>query len=224
MNGAHDMGGTHGFGPVVTEENEPVFHEPWEGRVLAMTLAAGSHRRWNLDQTRFARENVAPDLYLARSYYEIWLEGLETLLVNGGLVTADEIEAARRGERFEREMDPPFTADMVAPAIAAGNSARRDVDVEPRFAEGDAVEVRPSAPHAHTRAPRYVRGRPGAIDRDHGVFVFPDTHAATGDAKPQHLYSVRFEATDLWGADAQGGAVYVDLWDDHLEPGSRRHA
>jgi len=95
MNGAHDMGGVHGFGPVVPEAHEPTFHAEWERRVFALTLAAGKPGQWNIDMGRFARENRPPADYLAKSYYELWLAGLEALLAERGLVSADEIEAGR---------------------------------------------------------------------------------------------------------------------------------
>ena len=216
MNGAHDMGGAHGFGPVVQEDNEPNFHAEWEAKAFALTLASGGGR-WNLDMSRFARENSAPDDYLSRSYYEMWTYGLEKLIVESGMVTEQELEAARQGAHFEPVETPTFGADKVEPAMRAGGSARVDTDVAPLFAPGQRVRASRNAPPTHTRCPRYVRGRVGVIDRDHGVFIFPDTHAHGGGKKPQHIYAVRFEATELWGSASQGGAVYVDLWDDYLE-------
>lgn len=218
MNGEHDMGGMHGMGPVLYEVDEPVFHEKWESRVFAMFLAAGAWRRWNLDMERFARENVPPVDYLNRTYFETWLHGVEALLVEKGLVTREEIEAARAGEHTEKVADPPFTVDMVGPFMAGGMSARVDVDVAPTFAIGDWVSVINRHPRGHTRAPRYVRGRAGKIARDHGVFIFPDTHAVDGTQKPQHVYAVRFAATELWGPEGSPrDSVMVDLWDDYLE-------
>lgn len=92
MNGVHDMGGMHGMGPIVREENEPVFHTAWEKRVFALVLAMGSWRRWNNDASRHARERIPPARYLESSYYERWLEGLETLLIENGFLTREEIE------------------------------------------------------------------------------------------------------------------------------------
>ena len=92
MNGAHDLGGMHGFGPINPEPDEPVFHADWERRALAITLAMGAYGQWNLDMSRHARERVDPAEYLAGSYYEHWLQGLQTLLVEKGLLTAEEIQ------------------------------------------------------------------------------------------------------------------------------------
>ena len=92
MNGAHDLGGMHGFGPINAESNEPIFHAEWERRAFAITLAMGAYGQWNLDMSRYARERSDPADYLATSYYEHWLHGLQTLLVEKGLLTEDEIK------------------------------------------------------------------------------------------------------------------------------------
>jgi nitrile hydratase len=219
MNGAQDMGGMQCMGPVTAEENEPVFHGEWERRVLAVTLAMGAFGRWNIDMSRFAREDTPGADYLRRSYYETWLYGLEKLLVEKGFVGDDDIEAALTGGHAERTAEPALTAETVWPVLTKGRSARVDKDVAPKFAASDRVRVRNRHPIGHTRAPRYVRGRVGVINRDHGVFIFPDSHARDGTENPQHVYSVRFAATELWGPEAAASdGVYVDLWDDYLEP------
>lgn len=216
MNGAHDMGGTHGFGPVVQEPNEPIFHADWERRALALNLASGGGR-WNIDTSRFARENTPPGDYLSRSYYEMWIYGLEKLIVEAAMVTADEIVAARGGAHFEPVEEPRVKPGSIEPLMRRGGSTRVDDDRPAKFAAGQHVRASVASPPTHTRCPRYVRGRLGVIDRDHGVFAFPDTHAHGLGPKHQHVYAVRFEAQELWGSASQGGAVYVDLWDDYLE-------
>jgi nitrile hydratase len=93
------------------------------------------------------------------------------------------------------------------------------VDVCPRFQVGQQVCARNIHPTGHTRLPRYARGKLGTIVRDHGVFVFPDTNAHFLGENPQHVYAVRFAARELWGEQAgPRDAVYIDLWDDYLEP------
>jgi nitrile hydratase len=217
MNGIHDMGGMHGMGPVVIEENEPVFHSGWEARTLALNLACGFHGKWNIDMSRHSRERIPPAEYLAATYYEKWLRGLEMLLVENGLVTKRELESGRA------ESKASGLAALRAPEVATflGNRrhARLDDDVPPKFRPGERVLAHNDDPVGHTRLPRYARGRRGVIDRDHGVFIFADTHATTRDQKPQHCYSVRFAARELWGPAASArDSVYVDLWDDHLDP------
>jgi len=216
MNGVHDMGGMHGMGPVEIEQNEPVFHSKWEARAFALTVAAGFHRKWNIDMGRYSRERMPPVRYLAASYYERWLFGLEKLLVEQGLVTATELETGRAESRWggTRALRPSEVAAYLRDRL----KARLADDVLPKFKPGDRVIARNIHPVGHTRLPRYARGRRGLVDRDHGVFTFADSNAMSRDKKPQHLYGVRFAARELWGPDAsERDSVYVLLWDDHLD-------
>jgi len=218
MNGVHDMGGMQDMGPVQAEKNEPVFHEPWEGRVFALNQALGAWRKWNIDASRHQRELIPPAEYLRMSYYEKWLTALMELLVNRELVTRAELESGRP-EAGSPKATPPVTAETVPALLAQGKPVRRDVPVAARFKAGQHVRARNINPTGHTRLPRYARGKAGTVERDHGVFVFPDTNAHFLGEKPQHLYSVRFAARELWGKEASArDAVYVNLWDDHLEP------
>jgi nitrile hydratase beta subunit len=217
MNGVHDMGGMHGMGPIQNEVDEPVFHERWEARAFALTLAMAAWRKWTLDGSRHQAELILAD-YLRMSYYEKWITALVELMVKSGVLTSAELERGKPDPGSPRAI-PLLAADKVLPAIARGGPASRDVPVVPRFQVGQRVRARNMHPAGHTRLPRYTRGKLGAIDRDHGVFVFPDTNAHSLGEKPQHVYSVRFAASELWGEQATPrDAVYVDLWDDYLEP------
>ena len=215
MNGIHDMGGMQDMGPVRPEQNEPVFHAPWEGRVYAMyELIDGD---WPPGSGRYQRELIPPADYLRMSYYERWLTALSELLVKSGMVTRAELETgvAETGNVKGRHM---MRAEEVRPSIAAGSAATSEVPASPRFYVGERVRARNISPTGHTRLPRYARGRQGTIARDHGVFVFNDSLVQGSGPKPQHVYSVRFAARELWGAEAASAdSVYVDLWDDHLE-------
>ena len=223
MNGAHDLGGMHGFGPVVAEPDEPVFHAEWERRAFGLTLAMGAHRRWNLDMSRSAREQMPPAEYLATSYYEHWLFGLERLLVEHGFVSRAELAQVQRGEPVAIDapvaiQDGALRQANVQHMLQHRRAARVDAAIAAAFRVGDRVRARNLHPLGHTRVPRYVRGRRGVVVIDHGVFVFPDTHAAGQGTKPQHVYSVRFTARELWGDAAPArDSVCVDLWDDYLE-------
>jgi nitrile hydratase len=218
MNGIHDMGGMQDLGPVQYEVNEPVFHEPWEGRVFAMNIAMGAWRKWNTDAGRYQIELIPPADYLRMSYYERWLERVTQLAVNAGLVTQQEIESGQPAYGSEKRT-PAFTPERVALLKRTGAGARRDVPVEPRFRLGQQVRARNINPVGHTRLPRYARGKAGTVDRDHGVYVFPDTNAHFRGENPQHVYSVRFTARELWGDQAsQRDSVYLDMWEDYLEP------
>jgi nitrile hydratase len=222
VNGAHDLGGMHGFGPVDIERNEPVFHHEWERRAFALTLAAGFLGKWNIDMSRFAREQMPPAEYLATTYYEHWLFGLEKLLHDHGLVPHEELEARLKAR--PTPVTPVSDARVLAArdvdaALRKTRTSKADEDVPPRHKVGDRVVTVNINPTGHTRLPRYARGKHGVVALDHGVWVFPDTAGNGLGRKPQHCYSVCFEARELWGADAVArDSVYIDLWDDHLEP------
>lgn len=216
MNGVHDMGGMHGMGPVVIEKDEPVFHADWEARVYALQRASSFHDTWNIDMSRFSRERMPPAAYLAATYYERWLFGLQTLLVEQGLVTAQELATGRAATKAGETA--ALRVSDVAARMRGRLSARVAAEVPPRFKPGDPVVARSINPVGHTRLPRYVRGRRGTINIDHGVFTFPDTNAVSRDPKPQHCYSVRFDARELWGLEvAARDSVYLDLFDDYLD-------
>lgn len=114
---------------------------------------------------------------------------------------------------------PVLTKDMVEGLVSTGASCRVDHVVAPRFRPGDHIVVRNINPSRHTRLPRYVRGKRGIVERDHGVFAYPDTMAHAEGEKPQHVYSVRFTARALWGEQASDReTLYIDLWDDYMDP------
>ncbi len=221
MNSAHDLGGMHGFGPINPEPEgeEPVFHAKWEKHVFGLTLAMGTLRKWNIDMVRHARERQHPIDYLRHSYYENWLVGLEKLLVETGLVTAEELATGKAMSPAEDATSQrALKAENVPAILAEGAPATMELDTKPRFKPGDMIRAINRHPLGHTREPRYVRGRVGVIHEYHGAHVFPDRNAQ-GSREGRHLYSVRFEASSLWGENAnKGSAVYLDLWEDYLEP------
>lgn len=218
MNGVHDMGGMQGMGPIHYEKNEPVFHEPWEGRVFALNRALGAWRKWNTHASRHAKELIPPAEYLRMSYYEKWFVGLIELVVNAGLVTRAEV-ASGKPAPGSAPATPPLTADQVPLSVRGAPASRKPTVPAPRFQAGQRVRARNINPAGHTRLPRYARGRLGTIERDYGVYEFPDTMAHFLGEKPQHVYSVRFAARELWGEQAKPqDAVYLDMWDDYLEP------
>ncbi len=218
MNGVHDMGGMHGLGPVQYERNEPVFHAPWEGRTFAINLAAAAWRKWSLDALRHQIELIPAAEYLRMSYYEKWLTAVTERLVQSGLITRAEVESGKPAHGSFKAT-PPLTAAQVPAMLRSGALASRDVPAMAHFHTGQRVRARNIHPVGHTRLPRYARGKLGTVDRDRGVYVFPDTIAHGAGENPQHVYSVHFTAQELWGCQASPRySVYLDLWDDYLEP------
>ncbi|MGC2203563.1 MAG: nitrile hydratase subunit beta [Stellaceae bacterium] len=218
MNGVHDMGGMHGMGPIAPELNEPVFHERWEARVYALNRAVGLLGKWNIDAGRHSRERIPAADYLRMSYYEKWLAGLFMLLQESGLATKAELESGRPGPGAVKAT-PALSSEQVAGVVAARGTFERPVNMPPRFAVGQPVRAKKINPTGHTRLPRYARGNLGIVDHIHGAHVFPDTNAHFRGENPQHLYSVRFSARELWGeAAAARDAVYIDLWESYLDP------
>ena len=218
MNGVHDLGGMQDMGPVQPEKNEPAFPEPWEGRAFAVTRAMGGWHKWNLDAMRYQREQIAPVEYFRMSYYERWIVALIELLLKNKMVTPAELETGKP-DPGSVKVTPPLTPEGAAILVSKGVPASRDVAVPPRFHVGERVRARNINPVSHTRLVRYARGKSGTVHKDHGVFLFPDTNAVFLGEKPQHVYSVRFAARELWGEQAAAqDSVYIDMWDNYLEP------
>jgi nitrile hydratase len=223
MDGIHDLGGKQGFGRVEREVDEPVFHERWEAAVFGISVVAqtaGVVR--NIDQFRHAVERIDPCAYLDHGYYGRWLGGLEALFVEAGILASTEVDARARllGAESDdliaaRPNDDAATIDY-AP-LAAG--AARELSVEPRFDLGDSVRTRSHGVAGHTRLPAYVRGRTGTIVAGHGGWIYPDSNAHGQGEAPEHLYTVAFSGTELWGEDAEPGVTLnIDLFEPYLEP------
>jgi nitrile hydratase len=194
MDGIHDMGGMEGFGRVLREGNEPLFHHAWERRMLAIGVLAGL--MVNADEFRHAIERIAPPDYLMSSYYERWLRAVEGLYAEKGISNC--------------------RSELVPVAIVtASDSHQRTTE---KFVVGDQVRARVIHPPGHTRLPRYVRGRQGRVVRDLGEKVFPDTNAHHAGENRQHVYTVEFSARELFGPERNTrDTVRLDLWEDYLE-------
>ncbi|QDL35986.1 nitrile hydratase subunit beta [Rhodoferax sediminis] len=221
MNGVHDMGGLQGFGPVQPEANEPLFHFEWERRALAITLAMGATGQWNIDLGRSARESLPPAVYLASSYYEIWIRALEVLMLQRGLVSPREL---RSGQLLVPPAPVAYVlqAGNVAAALASGSPADRRASAPARFAPGDRVRAKNMHPVGHTRLPRYVRGHLGTVQAVRGCHLFADRHASQPlppfDTTADWLYTVVFDGRELWGPQADAAVqVSVDAWEPYLE-------
>jgi nitrile hydratase len=218
MNGAADMGGMHGFGPVEPEPNEPVFHAPWEKKIFALNMAIGVGNVWNLDAFRFARENLPPPQYLDASYYGLWVITLENMMLEYGIATPEEFKAGHAQTPVKKAARTVGAAD-VANMVRHGSPYDRPAPAPAKFKVGDKVRARNIHPKTHTRLPRYARGHVGEVVRVVGCHVFPDSHAIGLGEDPHWLYTVRFEGRDLWGSDSDPSVrVGIEAWEPYLEP------
>ena len=223
MNGAHDLGGMHGFPELGYERDEPVFHHEWERRCFALNFAADSLGRWNSDMWRHAAERMDPHEYLTTSYYEHWLHAMETLLVEHGVLSRGELDARLAGDFTPVAPAPGGPAALAAAEVEAallhGEPAARDVMRPARFRPGERVRTVNMHPEGHTRLPRYARAKRGTVRDERGVHLFPDRRAAGENDAAERLYGVEFSARELWGDDAPPrDTVRLDLWDSYLEP------
>jgi nitrile hydratase len=218
MNGIHDLGGLTGFGPVAREADEPVFHEDWQRRVFALNMASLAFLG-PVDRARHAIERMNAFDYLATSYYEHWIAAIVTMAKDLGYLTDDEIETGRARDT-RRVPHPAPNAEMIEGLIRGGMPANRDdAPTKPAFAPGTRVRARNLEIAGHTRLARYVRGKAGVVTAHHGSHVFPDTVAHDQGEHAQPLYTVRFEAKELWGDNvSRRDCVHIDLWEADLEP------
>ncbi|MBV8770125.1 MAG: nitrile hydratase subunit beta [Hyphomicrobiales bacterium] len=218
MNGAQDLGGAMGFGPVRPEKDEPVFHASWEERALALTLAAGALGEWSIDEGRYARESLHPALYLNASYYEIWLRALERLLREKALLDQKELDSGQMTSPPAPTRLPRLTPEGARRLMAMGTPYRRQPSAPARFAVGSRVRAKVINPRGHTRLPRYARGKEGVVERVHGAHVFPDA-SARGESQPVWLYTVAFSARELWGEGADPAlTVSIEAFEPYLVP------
>ena len=223
MNNIHDMGGMHGFGTVPREENEPVFHEPWEGRLFAMQVSGMVPLFPSTDAGRYALELLSPAEYVSSPYYERWLVRTERRLVEKGILTQEELEDRvqyymEHPDAETPRREDPAVVEQVVQRVRNRVPGPRESGPQPRFQVGDAIRTRNIHPTGHYRLPRYARGRQGTIAQRYGFHDLADD-LAQGERNAEALYSVRFDARELWGDSAEGtGSVYIDLWDSYLEP------
>jgi nitrile hydratase len=217
MNGAADMGGMHGFGPVKPEANEPAFHADWEKKAFALNMAIGVGDVWNLDAFRFERESIPPPQYLNASYYGLWVVTLENMMLKYGVATPEEIAAGHAIAPVTKAAKP-VTAAQVANMVRCGSPYDRPAPAPALFKVGDRVRTRNMHPATHPRLPRYARHRVGEIVRIVGCHVFPDSNAINAGEDPHWLYTVRFDGRELWGKDSDPTVrVCIEAWEPYLE-------
>jgi nitrile hydratase len=224
MNGGHDLGGVDGLGHVVVERDEPVFHSDWERAAFAMFSMPFRAGFFGVDQFRFGIEHMHPADYLSSRYYEHWLATVEYHGKRTGKLDLDEVE--RRTQYFLDHPDEPLPethdpelVSFVETAVKQGVTASRPSDKKAKFSVGDRVRVIDSSPFGHTRKARYIRGKTGEIVMSHGQMVYPDSAGNDGPEDPQHVYTVRFDAKELWGDEAAepNASVTFDVWEPYIE-------
>jgi nitrile hydratase beta subunit len=214
MNNIHDMGGMEGFGKIKREENQSLFKHRWEELVFAASRLV---KVGNIDEKRYTRETLSPARYLSYSYYGLRLYTMEKMYVKYGLMTEEELKNPE-GRLSKIDGYQSVKAEKVESLFQNGRTSKAHVNVPAKFKVGDLVVVTNKHPRGHTRHPRYVRGRRGQVNRDHGVFHLPDRAAHGLEPKPQHCYSVQFTAVELWGSRSNpNDLVFLDLFDDYLE-------
>lgn len=216
MNGVHDMGGMHGMGPIGHDPDQPIFHEPWEGRVWAISRAVGPWGRGIWRNFRFELELIPPADYLRMPYYERWFTVIVNRLLRSGYITQEELASGKADPAARR---PELPAAPPRPRGAIPGTTRLDLPIRARHRTGQQVRARNVNPEGHIRLPRYVRGKRGVVTRDHGVWALQDTDAdGASIGGPQHVYTVRFSARELWGAAASPRDwINVDVWEDYIE-------
>jgi nitrile hydratase subunit beta len=218
MDGIHDMGGMHGFGPV-DRHNDYTFRAEWQRKAFGIVEALAGVVPFNADTHRQALERISADEYLRHTYFELWVMATETLLLEAGLVNESELKTGKKEFDVDLASRPAVGPKALVAAFIAGVPLEFPFDSEPsKFKEGEKVRVTVNAPRHHTRVPRYIRGRIGTIVKDSGVFQFADAVATGKGQCPQHCYAVAFSAEDLWGKSAESReTVYADLWESYLE-------
>ncbi|MFC7216119.1 nitrile hydratase subunit beta [Saliphagus sp. GCM10025334] len=223
MNGVHDLGGMHGFGPV--DVDEATFHADWERTAFAMNLLLLAQDFYELDEFRHAVERMPPERYLIAGYYERWLSAIERLCIERGLLTKAEVERRQTAiENGDYDFSDRMDVDLVDTARSEFESDRfsRTADgPEPKFQPGEDVIVRNRHPEGHVRTPKYARRAQGVVRSVRGPFPVPETVVNYKNADIDTVYSVEIPTSELWGGSYdEPNAVHLDLWERHLSPAS----
>lgn len=221
MDAIHDLGGKQGFGSVVREDEEPVFHQRWEAAVFTMTrTASAAGALHNTDHFRHAVERIDPVAYLSQGYYGRWLGAVENLLTEAGVIDTAQLDsrvAALGGDPADLVAARPGPSSQTATVVQL-EGASREVAAAPAFQVGQRVRTAATPVSGHTRLPAYARNQIGEVVALQGGWVFPDSNAHGLGENPQHLYCVQFRGESLWGAEAEPGqSVYLDLFESYLE-------
>ena len=223
MDGTHDLGGKRGYGPVEVDEPEGPFHHEWEGREWGISRCARTPGI-TIDWWRHCRELIMPEDYLGRPYFDSWAQTDYATYIDAGVMSLDEVTTGITDpDRYGKDEPPPrLTKDQVI-LEDRKKAFRFDAEIEtgPIFSVGQQLITASHGHDGHTRLPQYARGKRGIVHDYHGAHVFPDL-SAQGEETHQHLYSIVFEATELWPeVNGTSDKVYLDLWESYLSENSR---
>ena len=217
MNGGADLGGLMGLGPITVEQDELLFHAEWEKRAFGMTIALGACGQWNIDTSRYTRENVHPADYMVTPYYKIWIDAAIRLMMQRSMISETEIETGTAIDA-PAPVKPKLKASDVDAVLSAGGPADRPTQGHPVWQVGDHIKTVNNHPRTHTRLPRYARDKTGEITKVHGFHVFPDSNALGLGEDPRWLYQVTFKSRDLWGEQGNPlDTISLDLWEPYLK-------
>ena len=219
MDSVADLGGTLDWGRVPTPSStEPPFGAAWEGRAFALALLTmGRISGRNLDAFRHALERLHPLDYLADGYYGRWLHAAELMLVDSAILAPGAVEARARVGRGEDVEEPPLPEPDRPDYRATAAGSLREVDAAPVHAVGDTVATRDLHPLGPCRLPSYLRRRSGTVAARRPAHVLPDTHGVFRGENPQHVYTVAFDSTELWGPDAEPFLLHAEIFESYLE-------
>jgi nitrile hydratase beta subunit len=241
----HSLGGLEGLDGTPIDFEKRVFVQDWEKRIFgihaAMMGLSDSLRTaepgydldavgtaftttWTWADLRKGAEALSPFDYFQFRYYEKWLGGITSYVLEHGYVTQEELTAATARYLVEPEAPLPERTDesidgQVVRYLREGDTPRRG-PAEPSYAVGDLVVVRNPPFSDHTRLPGYLRGRTGCIERvfDGAYAYFCSTGADGLGEQPVPVYIVRFEPKEVWGATAEvnAGPLYAELYETYL--------
>ncbi|KQV41298.1 SH3-like domain-containing protein [Rhizobium sp. Root1204] len=230
MNSA-DLGGKNLREPLPDRtQSSYSFHEEWEKRFYTVWFALVGYSRASGDGrllrpgpgVRWAMEQTEPSLYMQQSYYERFLYPIERAAVASGMVSEAEL-AARREIPFEIPASrPPGTSEFAPTAEQMSVIMHRNMipampETRPaQFAIGQPVRAVGTGMEGHTRLPSYALGKRGVVTGVRGVFNQNDAMAMRSKAVPEHVYSVTFQSSELWGNADQADEVCIDMWEGYL--------
>ena len=220
MDGIHDMGGQHGWGSVAIDPDEKVFATDWEAKAFAMGAMSGGLSGTNLDAFRHALERLHPTDYLGDGYYGRWLACAELLLIDSGVLPAGAVEARAQNILGNKTEEPTETTGEKPQYERGGAGSLREIDAPHAFAVGDRVLAKNMHRAGHHRMPAYVRGQVGTVTAHRPAAVLPDATAHFTGEDAQHVYTVPFSSTDLWGPDAEPSTLNIDLFESYMEAAS----